>query len=308
MSDERVRIVTDGSIDLPLELIQELGIAIVPCLVQAGRKTYESNAQTPLRAIAQVCGGQDLTVVTPSFSQFFTVYQSLGKVPIISIHGSHAFNSIGVVARVARNVVVPVMKVQLFEASTIDLGVSFLVEVAARAALEGYEQDQIVLALRRLQQERMATFIVRRSLGEARKYITEEKGLLTWLKRRLPFMEHLLSVDQAQNSLLLLSQGTGLAKGFAGQSELFADLARPSDLWVRQRGYDEAVNSIRSNLAPLLQSGECRVENGGSSSPIASGTYMEVVVVPPPEVVEQVKKFVRRMWKAFGPGAAVRPQ
>jgi hypothetical protein len=306
MSDEQVRIVTDGSVDLPHELIRELGIVVVPCLVKAGRKTYESSAQTPLRAIARTHGG-DLTVVTPSFSQFFTVYQSLGNVPIISIHGSHAFSSIGVVARVARNVVVPVIDLRLFEGRTIDLGLSFLVEVAARAALEGYEQDQIVLILRRLQQERLATFIVRRSLRGAERYM-EEDGLLTRLKGYLPFMEHLLAVDKVQNSLALLSQGMGLADGFAGRADLFADVARPSDLWIRQRGYDGAVNRIRSKLAPLLQVEQFRVEKGGSSSPIAHGDYMEVVVVPPMGVVEQVKKFVRRMWKAFGPEAAMRAQ
>jgi fatty acid-binding protein DegV len=160
MDNEQVSIVTDGMADMPPESVSRLGIHIVPW-----GKTQRGS------------------LLPPPFSSFIQTYHRLQPSPILSIHPAGSLSSVGNYARLARNLLVaprpsgiyergvfkPLLlsspaqrrglKVKVFEAKAIDLGVRFMVTVAAQAAQEGYNEEELEATLRpsgdeRAQEER----------------------------------------------------------------------------------------------------------------------------------------------------------
>ncbi len=303
MSDAQVRIVTDGGVSLTSETIRDLNISIVPCLCKMGKQTVESSAEMPLPAVCQKAGGKEFETEPPLLGRFLDAYRALGDAPAISIHSAHSLSKVGHVARLAHAMVTPRRNVKLFEARTVDLGVTFLVEAAAQAAQEGMGQEQIVLLLRRLEDEKLSTLILTSDVSGMEKRLRLD-GSLSRLTRFLPMMQHLVMVDKTQGDLVLRAQGLGLANGLAKQQDVFAAISPPTALWMRQHGFDGLMPTVQNQLTALLQVQAWRVEKGAAGCPHLRGRYMELIVLPTPETVTQIKSFVRRMWRAFGPASA----
>jgi len=306
MSDAQVRIVTDGGVSLSPETIRALQIAVVPCLCKVGKQTFESNAETPLPVICQRAGAKGFETEPPVLGRFLDAYRSLGDAPAISIHPAHSLSKVGHVARLARAMVTPRRNVKLFEARTIDLGVSFLVEVAAQAAQEGMEQEQVMLLLRRLEDEKLSTLIVTDDISGMEQRLRRD-GSAARLKGLLPMMQHLVMVDKTQGDLVLRAQGVGLAHALAKRQDVFAGIAPPTAVWVRQHGFDGLMPTVQTQLTALLQVQAWRAEAGAAGCPHLRGRYIEIIILPTPETVLQIKNFVRRMWRAFGPASANMP-
>jgi hypothetical protein len=120
-------------------------------------------------------------------------------------------------------------------------------------------------------------------------------------------MQHLVTVDKAQGDLVLRAQGVGLANSLAKRQDVFAGISPPTALWVRQHGFDGLMPTVQAQLTALLQVQAWRVETGATGFPHLRGRYIEIIILPTPETVTQIKNFVRRMWRAFGPASANMP-
>lgn len=296
MDNEPVSIVTDGMIDIAPESVSQLGIHIVPW-----RSTKKGSLWPPL------------------FSSFIQTYHRLQPAPVLSIHPAGSLSDVGHSARLARNLLMvtkpsgvyeqgvlkPLMlssppqqrglRVKVFEAKAIDLGVRFMVTVAAQAAREGLNEEQLDLLLRRLQDEMMQTVILTRDTSGLGRLLAPE-GMSVRKKK-----ESLIYIDQERRAFYLVAQAES-ARQYVGQPNQFLKgVPQPCDLWVRQRGYDSLLRQLIPHWQGLFQVERVHTEaHGLGAMPYFGGNYLEAVFCPTEEAIERLKRFVKRMWKAFG--------
>jgi hypothetical protein len=296
MDNEQVSIVTDGMIDMAPEAVHQLGIHIVPW-----RSTKKGSLWPPL------------------FSSFIQTYHSLHPSPVFSIHPAGSLSDVGHSARLARNLLMATkpsgvyeqgvlkplalsspaqrrgLRVKVFEATAIDLGVRFMVTVAAQAAQEGHNEEQLDLLLRRLQDEMMQTVILTKDTSCLRRLLTPE-GMSVHKKR-----EKLIYIDKERRAFSLLAQAEN-ARQYVGQPDQFLDVVpQPCELWIRQRGYDSEVGQLIPHWRGRFQVEQVHTEvHSLGARPYFGGDYLEVVFCPTGEAIERLKRFVKRMWKAFG--------
>ncbi len=325
MSAEQVRIITDGTIDLTPELVQQLGITIVPCHIRIGNSLYESNAQTPLQAIAQQVGGsRKATIVPPPSKLFAEVYRDPGSTSLLSIHASGSLGEVSHAARLARNLLISPRlsglyeehafkgivlatpysghptQITVFESKAIDLGVRFMVIAAAQAAQEGYIREQIELFLTRLQDEAIWTFIATRDLSRLERY--------PWIGESTPDRkkgrskgESLFSIDKTTGYFRLEAQDKQVGSYLLTPGPLTEKVPRPCEVWLRHSGFDEEVSRLYHEGANLFGAqGVYITADGPGTASYFNDDYLEVVFCPTAETIERLKRFAKRMWAAFG--------
>ena len=150
-----MQIVTDGGIDLPRELLEELNIHFVPLNIQLDGKSYKSGVNlTPPEFYRLLAETQKMpTTSTPSPGEFAELYRKLAKddPEILSIHISSGLSGTFNVAQQAADMV-PEARITYFDTKTLSAAQNWHVEVAARMAKLGVELEKIMAWLKQIQQ------------------------------------------------------------------------------------------------------------------------------------------------------------
>jgi len=147
-----IKIVTDSTCDLPVNVIKKLGITVIPMYINIGdqgfldgidisRQEFYSNlADYPTHPTTSTPG-------TAAFTQAFDALVEQGADEIISIHISEKLSATIDVARtVARDY--KRAKVIVADSGQLSLGTGFQVELAAKMALEGSSLQEILDAIK----------------------------------------------------------------------------------------------------------------------------------------------------------------
>jgi len=144
---KRVAVVTDSTVGLPRDLVQELNIYVIPELLIQGNRIFRDGADiTPTEVYRRLRAGQELfTSAAPSVPEFVGVYYTAaGEASgILSIHMSPDLSSTYKVAVMASEQVEGV-QVRVFNCNTAAIAQGFVVLEAARTAALGADLDQVV--------------------------------------------------------------------------------------------------------------------------------------------------------------------
>jgi DegV family protein with EDD domain len=144
---KNVAIVTDSTAGLPAELVEELGIHVVPVLLIQGGQTYRDGVDiTTTEVYRRLRAGQAaFTSAAPSVPEFLSVYQAAGQGAsgVISIHMSPGLSHTYGVALAASKQVEGLPTV-VFNCNSAAIGQGFIVLEAARAAAPGATLEQVV--------------------------------------------------------------------------------------------------------------------------------------------------------------------
>jgi len=146
-----VRIVTDSSCDLPIEIVSRLGICVVPLYINVGSQGYLDGIDITREEFYKKLQTlpENLTTAVPSPQKFRAMYDALadeGANQVISIHISTSLSAIVNVAQVAAEETTSV-PVTVFDSRQLSLGTGFLVETAASLAQAGCSVSEILGAL-----------------------------------------------------------------------------------------------------------------------------------------------------------------
>jgi DegV family protein with EDD domain len=146
-----IKIVTDSTCDLPQDLIQELGITVVPLYINIGDKGYLDGVEISRKDFYINLPDYDThpTTSTPGIDAITQAYKKLvdqGATQILSIHISKSLSAtVEVAEKAAKSFdLIPVVARDSLQLST---GTGFQVETAARMALAGNSIEQIIKAL-----------------------------------------------------------------------------------------------------------------------------------------------------------------
>lgn len=143
-----VKVVTDSTCDIPLEIARQLSITIVPLYIQIGAETYRDGVDLkPDRVYHELVHGRESPKTSvPSPGDFVTVYNNLAVETdeIISIHLSPGYSGTHDVAKLAQSYIGGKCRVEVVNSNSVSVGLGLIVIAAARAAQEGKNLDQIL--------------------------------------------------------------------------------------------------------------------------------------------------------------------
>ncbi|SDO58182.1 EDD domain protein, DegV family [Klenkia soli] len=142
-----VAVVTDSTAYLPAELVDELGIEVVPLYVvltgRSGREGLDVGSAEVARTLA--VRGQQVTTSRPTPGDFVAAYRrrlEAGADRIVSVHLSRELSGTWDAARTAANQVGEHI-VTVVDGRTAAMGTGFAVLAAARAAAAGAGADEV---------------------------------------------------------------------------------------------------------------------------------------------------------------------
>jgi DegV family protein with EDD domain len=148
----KVKVVTDSTADISPSLARELGITVVPHHLQIDSEQFLDGVDiTPDEFIARL-GKTPGPVQTlpPSTEDFQAVYTRLGQVTdaILSIHLSARLSDTYKNAAEARDALRERLRIVVVDTQLASMGVGFIVQAAAKAALEGGTLDEVARLVR----------------------------------------------------------------------------------------------------------------------------------------------------------------
>ncbi|MEA3442229.1 MAG: DegV family protein [Chloroflexota bacterium] len=143
-----VKVVTDSSCDIPIELARRLGITIIPLYIQIGTETYRDGIDIGIdRLYYELAHAEGIPKTSaPSPGDFVKIYNDLAMETdqIISIHLSSKYSGTYNTARLAESYVRDKCRVELVDANSVSIGLGLVVITAAEAAQEGKSLDEVV--------------------------------------------------------------------------------------------------------------------------------------------------------------------
>lgn len=146
-----IKIVTDSTCDLPLDLVEELGISVVPLFINIGDQGYLDGVDISRKEFYSKLPSypKHPTTGTPGLKSFLDLYQELaesGATEILSIHISHALSGTVNVAQSAAQEFSNV-PVTVVDSGQLSIGTGYQVELAAKLAAQGKGMSEILAAL-----------------------------------------------------------------------------------------------------------------------------------------------------------------
>jgi DegV family protein with EDD domain len=146
-----IRIVTDSTCDLPVEIVEENAISVVPLYINIGAESYRDGIDISRQEF--YAGLPDYAVfpktAVPGPEQFSAVYSQLeseGATEILSIHISPSLSAVINSARLAAETV-KTAKVTVIDSGQLSLGVGFMAQMAAQAAKAGKSLPEIIATI-----------------------------------------------------------------------------------------------------------------------------------------------------------------
>jgi len=149
-----VAVVTDSTSDIPMNVAEELGIAIVPLHVQFGKESYRDSVDlTGGEFYHKLVHDADYPKTsTPNINDFVTVYNDVaeGTKEIISIHIGPKISGTYNMAVAAAKEVKADCRIEVIDSQITIMALGLLVIEAAKAAREGTGLSQLTDFVRKL--------------------------------------------------------------------------------------------------------------------------------------------------------------
>jgi len=245
----RTKVVTDSTSDLPAEVVRELGITVVPALIQFGDKVYRDGIDLSTDEFYRRLQSSSVMPKTsaPSPGTFKEVYSRLAQEAdaIVSIHVSAKMSATYDAARVgSADLKCPI---SIIDSQTASMACGLLVILAASAAREGASFSDID-ALVRAAVPRTVTFGV--------------FGTLEYLYRggRIGRAQAFLGSILKLNPILAIRAGEILPiarvrtrpKAIERLCEIIRDSGIPQEMSVMSTTEPEEAEALAQRLAPIF--------------------------------------------------------
>ncbi|MFC5532356.1 DegV family protein [Cohnella yongneupensis] len=159
-----VALVTDSTSDIPLEVREQLDIAMVPLKVIIGGETFLDNIElTPRQFYEKLTSSSELAKTSqPSPSDFFDTFKKLtdqGR-PVIYVALASVLSGTYQSALIAKSMLDDDADVTIIDSRTASYGYGMLVVAAAKMAQSGVGKEQIVCEILRMREEMRLYFLV----------------------------------------------------------------------------------------------------------------------------------------------------
>ena len=145
------RIVTDSSCDLPLGVAESLGLRVIPCNVHFGEEVLRDGVDIQQEEFYRRLATGDVhpTTSQPSIGAFLELYEALAKETdqILSLHISSKLSGTINSATQAKRELNGQARIEIFDSSTVSLGLGLLARECGRIARDGGSLDDTLAFL-----------------------------------------------------------------------------------------------------------------------------------------------------------------
>jgi len=143
-----IKIVTDSTCDLPVELVKQHGISVIPMYINFGDQGFQDGVDITRQEFYDRLPQSDPfpTTAAPGIDQFHAVYNQLmeaGADEIISIHISSSLSAVVDVAQTAAEQFKGI-PVTVYDSGQLSLGTGYQALAAAQAAENGLYLEDII--------------------------------------------------------------------------------------------------------------------------------------------------------------------
>lgn len=143
-----VRIVTDSACDLPQDIVDELGIVIVPLTIRFGTDEFVDREQLSTDDFWRRCSESSALPETaaPAPGQFAAAYRRLkedGATGVLVVNLSSALSATMQSAELAARDVSDEIEVRVVDSHSVTIGIGMIAVACARAARDGADLDQV---------------------------------------------------------------------------------------------------------------------------------------------------------------------
>lgn len=142
-----VKVITDSTSDIPAELVEKLGITVVPSYVMFGTESYRDGVELSRQQFYEkLASTRDIpTTAAPPPAIYQEVYRHLAEETeeMVSIHLASRYSGIYSSAAVAAQGVSGA-RIAVIDSDQVSMGYGWLVVAAAEAAQRGASYDEIV--------------------------------------------------------------------------------------------------------------------------------------------------------------------
>lgn len=260
-----IKVVTDGSADIPPEIAKELGIEVVPVLAHVDEKLYRVGVDISDEQLYEVLGSNHhrLAISAPPSTVLEQVYRGLIGVAdhVFSIHLGTRLGSVHANAAAARSrLPASTTKVELIDSKSASLGMGSVVIAAARAAQEGAGAEEISRLVHAMIRHTHAVFFV-----DTMEYL-EGSG-------RLALAGAVLGSMQRIKPLMILDEGEIVpyertrtrAKAIEGLFTFVEDFPRVEEVTVQYATTPEDVEKLLEKVDPIFPRGRVQIARFGAA-------------------------------------------
>jgi len=148
----KVRIITDSNAALSAEVLETYSIEVIPHVLRVGRERYEEDSDFSVDRFFQALrenqvGGRSPLpeLEAPNINRILDCYQKVGKQAdqVIAIHMSSQLSPMWSQSRKAAEMMMGRYGIRVIDSMTTSMGLSILVEMAAKAAFDGADLVEI---------------------------------------------------------------------------------------------------------------------------------------------------------------------
>ena len=244
-----VKIVTDSTSDIPPELAEEFGVAVVPPMIFFGAEGFKDGVDITKDEFFHrlTTGGVMPTTAQPSVGDFLEVYRPLAEVghDIVSVHLSSKLSGTVNSARLAAQEM-PDATVEIVDTGLASVGVTLAVKAAVDAVAGGASAAETAEAARKAAEETEVFFVLdtleylRRGgrIGGAQAAL----GSLLSLKPVLRLVD-----GEVQTSEKVRTRGKALQR----MRDIATEIAPCHDAAILHRAEQGEVDAMAQHLAQL---------------------------------------------------------
>ena len=142
-----IKVVTDSTSDLPPEMATELDITVIPCNVHFGTETYLDGVNlTHQQFYDKLATASELpTTSAPGVGVFAETYRRLLEAAdgVVAVHIASALSAVYSAARLGAETL-DQARIAVLDSGSVSMGLGWLAVIAARAAREGLNLEQVV--------------------------------------------------------------------------------------------------------------------------------------------------------------------
>ena len=259
----QIKVVTDGSADLPPDLARELDIEVVPLIAHVGEKVYRIGVDISDDQLYELisAGTMRFHVAAPSPAVIEQVYRRLiGDVDhVCSIHLGTRLGNIYANAALARaRLPASTTKVELIDSKSASTGMGSVVIAAAHAVRAGASPDEVSRMVHAMIRHTHAAFFVDTMEHlEASGRLTIAGAVLGSMQRIKPLM----ILDEGE--IVPYERTRTRAKAIEGLFTFIEDFPRVQEVIVQYATTPEDVEKLLEKVDPIFPRGRVQIARFG---------------------------------------------
>ncbi len=267
----KIKIVTDGTADLPADLARELDIEVVPILIHVDEKVYRAGIDIENSQVYELLDSEtsELSTSSPSPVVFEQLYRKLVAEYdyIFSIHLSNRLGGICASATLGRGrVPASNSRIEVLDSKSASMGLGTIVLEAAKAVRDGMAPSKVERLIHSLIRHTHAVFFV-----DTMEYL-EASGRLTLAGSVLGSMQRikpLMILDEGE--IVPYERTRTRAKAIEGLYTFIEDFPRVQEVIVLYATTPEDVEKLLEKVEPIFPRERVQVRQFGPSVAIHLG-------------------------------------